>query len=50
MDKTTIEERVKLLRWHGYNPIHLWGKVYLVRYRPKSSSDLPFYTIMTFKE
>lgn len=50
MDKLTIKERVERLRWYGYNPIHLWGKVYLVRHRPISSSDLPLYTIMIFKE
>ena len=50
MDKLTIEERVERLRWYGYNPIHLWGKVYLVRYRPTSYSDLPFYTIRVFKD
>ena len=50
MDRISIEERVKRLRWYGYNPIHLWGRVYLVRHRPKQSSDLPLYTIMVFKE
>jgi hypothetical protein len=50
MNKMSIEERVEHLRWYGYNPIHLWGKVYLVRYRPVGSSDWPFYTIMVFKD
>lgn len=50
MDKTPIEERVRQLRWYGYNPIHLWGNVYLVRTRPTTSEALPFYTIMVFKK
>lgn len=50
MDKMPIEERVKRLRWGGFNPIHLWGNVYLVRYQSTMVSDLPFYTIMIFKE
>jgi hypothetical protein len=50
MDKKPIEERIKLLRWYGFNPIHLWGNVYLVRHMPRQSSDLPFYTIKVFKE
>lgn len=50
MDKLPIEERVRNLRWYGYNPIHLFGRVYLVRHRPKQSSDLPLYTVVVFKE
>ena len=45
-----IEERVKYLRRHGYNPIHLWGRVYLVRHRPTGSSDWPIYTVTIFKD
>ena len=50
MGKLSIEDRVDLLRWYGYNPIHLWKNIYLVRHRPKGSSDWPFYTIMVFRE
>lgn len=50
MNKMSIEERVERLRWYGFNPIHLWGRVYLVRHRPIGSSDWPFYTIMVFKD
>lgn len=50
MEKLTIEERVEQLRWHGFNPIHLWGNVYLVRKYPSSVDILPIYTIMIFKE
>lgn len=49
MSKMTIEERVERLRWAGFNPIHLWGNVYLVRYHSTACSNLPFYTIMIFK-
>ena len=50
MDRMPIEERVKLLRRFGYNPIHLWGNVYLLRYWPKNASDWPIYTIKIFKD
>lgn len=50
MDKLTIEERVERLRWYGYNPIHLWGNVYLVRYQSTRFSDIPFYTVKIFKD
>lgn len=50
MCKMSIEERVERLRWGGFNPIRLWGNVYLVRYYSKDYSDLPFYTIKIFKE
>jgi hypothetical protein len=50
MEKVSIEERVERLRWYGFNPIHLWGRVYLVRHRPTWSSDWPIYFITVFKE
>lgn len=50
MDKLTIEERVEMLRWGGFNPIHLCGNVYLIRYQSTVCSDWPFYTIKIFKE
>ena len=46
MNKLPIEERVKRLRWAGFNPIHLFGNVYLIKYLP----DSLFYTIMILKE
>lgn len=46
MDKLTIEERVQRLRWAGFNPIHLWGNVYLIRHFP----DSLFYVIKILKE
>jgi hypothetical protein len=46
MAQYNIEERVKFLRWAGFNPIHLWGNVYLMRPMP----DSLFYTIKIFKE
>ena len=46
----TIEERVKRLRWGGFNPIHLWGNVYLVRCKSTIISDWPIYKIEIFKE
>lgn len=50
MCKFTIEERVWLLRQAGFNPIHLFGNVYLIRTRPIASEAIPFYKIEIFKE
>lgn len=50
MSKTPIEERIEFLRGYGYNPIHLWKNVYLIRYRHNWASDVPFYTIKILKE
>jgi hypothetical protein len=50
MDKMSIEERVDRLRWYGFNPIHLFGNVYLVRCNSTTYSDLSFYKIEIFKE
>jgi hypothetical protein len=46
----TIEERVKRLRWGGFNPVHLWGNVYLVRRKSTIISDWPIYKIEIFKD
>lgn len=50
MDKLAIKERVKRLRLGGYNPIHLWGNVYLVRRQTTMLSDWPIYKIEKFKD
>lgn len=50
MDKFTIKERVERLRYAGYNPIHLFGKVYLIRTSPTSSERIPFYKIEILKD
>ena len=50
MEKLTIKERIERLRWSGFNPIHLFGNVYLIRHRSTRFSDLPFYKIEIFKE
>lgn len=34
----------------GYNPIHLFGNVYLVRHEPKYYSKWPRYLIKVIKE
>ena len=49
MDKLSIAERIDLLRCAGYNPIHLWYNVYLIRYLPKKSLQWPIYIIRNFK-
>lgn len=50
MEKLTIKERVERLRWGGFNPIHLFGNVYLVRCNSTRYSDFSFYKIEIFKE
>lgn len=50
MGKLSIEERVMWLRRGGFNPIHLWGNVYLIRYHSPLVAAISFYTIKIFKE
>ena len=50
MGKLSIEERVMWLRRGGFNPIHLWGNVYLIRYHSIVESLISFYTIKIFQE
>ena len=50
MENLTIEERIMWLRRGGFNPIHLWGNVYLIRCQSTMVSDISFYTIKIFKE
>lgn len=45
----TIEQQVNVLRAQGYNPIHLFGPVYLVRYKSTVRSKLPLYFIKILK-
>lgn len=50
MDKIAIEDRIERLRWAGYNPIHLWKNIYLVRKYPTWYSDWPVYKVEFFKK
>lgn len=50
MRHLTIKEQVNVLRAKGYNPIHLFRNVYLVRYETVYYSKLPLYLIKIFKE
>ena len=50
MRHLTIKEQVNVLRAKGYNPIHLFGRVYLVRYETIYYSKWPIYLIKILKE
>ena len=45
----TREQKVRLLWSQGYNPIRLFGDVYLVRYQPDWYSNWPIYVIKIIK-
>ena len=49
MDSLTIKQKVNLLRARGYNPIHIFGKAYLVRHEPAYCSKWPIYVINILK-
>ena len=50
MELTPRQRTVNLLRAQGYNPIHLFGSVYLVRNEPTIYSKIPFYKIKIIKD
>lgn len=39
-----------ILRAQGFNPIHLFGNVYLVRHESTVYSKIPFYKIKIIKD
>lgn len=50
MDDLTVQQRVNRLRASGYNAIHIFGNVYLVRHKSIYASKIPLYLITIFKE
>jgi hypothetical protein len=50
MELTPKQRKIHLLWAQGYNPIHLFGDVYLVRYESTVFSKIPFYTIKIIKD
>ena len=50
MDNLTIQQQVNVLRAQGYNPIHIFGNVYLVRNKPIYCSKMPLYLFSIFKQ
>ena len=46
----TIQHQVNLLWSQGFNPIHLFGNVYLVRHESTQFSKWPVYFIRVLKE
>ncbi len=48
-DLTPTQRRVNSLRAQGYNPIHLFGNVYLVRHESTQFSKWPLYLIKVIK-
>ena len=49
MNNLTVQQQVNILWAKGYNPIHLFGSVYLVRHKSIYNSKIPLYFITTFK-
>ena len=49
MENLTIQQKVNMLWAEGYNPIRLFGNVYLVRHKPERYSKLPIYYIRVIK-
>ena len=43
------QKKINLLRSKGFNPIHLFGDVYLVRHESTQFSKWPFYLIKIIK-
>lgn len=50
METLTIQQQVNVLRAAGHNPIHLFGNVYLVRWKPSNCSKVPFYKIKFLRD
>lgn len=45
MKNLTVQQKVNTLWARGYNPIRLFGNIYLVRHEPSCCSKLPLYTV-----
>lgn len=45
MEMSNKQKKINILFAQGYNPIHLFGDVYLVRREPQRHSKLPIYLI-----
>lgn len=43
--QTIKQQKINLLWSRGFNPIHLFGDFYLVRYKSPYASKIPFYVI-----
>lgn len=50
MGVSNKQKKINILFAQGYNPIHLFGDVYLVRREPQYYSKLPIYLIKIIKE
>ena len=46
----TVKQHARMLWAAGYNPIHLFGNVYLVRHKSCICSKIPFYKIRILRE
>lgn len=50
MEVTPKQKKINLLWSQGFNPIHLFGNVYLVRHESIQFSKMPFYKIRIIKD
>lgn len=49
-ETTAIQRQINILRAQGFNPIHLFGDMYLVRHESIVYSKIPFYKIKIIKD
>jgi hypothetical protein len=50
MEVSNKQKKINILWSQGYNPIHLFGDVYLVRREPQHYSKWPIYLIKIISE
>lgn len=50
MELTPKQRKVHLLWAQGFNPIHLFGDIHLVRYKSITHSKIPFYKIRIIRD
>ena len=50
METAAKQKRINVLWAQGYNPIRLFGDVYLVRHESTQFSKLPIYLIKIIKD
>jgi hypothetical protein len=50
MEVSNKQKKINMLWSQGYNPIHLFGDVYLVRREQQRYSKWPIYLIKIIKE
>lgn len=50
MEITEKQKKINVLCAKGFNPIHLFGDIYLIRHESTQFSKIPFYLIKKIKD